>query len=72
MVHYLLKPLVSRTKISHEMKKSTHTMGTKSYADWPKNIVSHLLFINFIYNSSYFFFTAIFSRKADLEKKTAI
>ena len=53
------------------MKKTTRTAGTKSYARWYEDMVSHLLFKKYIYDSSYFSFTAIFQRQTDPEKKTA-
>lgn len=50
------------------MKKTTHTAGTKSYARWSEDMVSHLLFKKIIYDSSYFSFTAIFQRQTDPKK----
>ena len=57
-----LRTLSEKNKISCEMKKPTHTAGTKSYACWFEDMVSHLLFKKYIYDSSYFSFTAIFSK----------
>ncbi|XP_066335867.1 uncharacterized protein [Miscanthus floridulus] len=53
--------LSEKNKISCQMKKTTHTADTKSYARWSEDMVSHLLFKKIIYDSSYFSFTAIFS-----------
>ena len=52
-----LQTLSEKNKISREMKKTTHTTGTKSYARWSEDMVSHLLFKKFIHDSSYFLFT---------------
>ena len=56
-----LRTLSEKNKISCEMKKTTHTAGTKSYARWSEDMMSHLFFKTIIYDSSYFSFTGIFS-----------
>ena len=37
---YVLQALSERNKVSREMKKTTHTAGTKSYARWSEDLVS--------------------------------
>jgi hypothetical protein len=54
------------------MKKTTHTAGTKSYARWSEDMVSHLLFKKFIYDSSYFPYCYFFRGKLILKKNSHI
>ena len=51
------------------MRKTTHTAGTKSYARWSEDMVSHLLFKKIYMILLTFPLLLFFQRQTDPEKK---